>query len=158
MIKKEFIKHENTAQQILQSTIHASKETIFQYLATTEGISQWFPQLSFKQEDNQLYLLFDMGDGTFEKMKVYELKKDEKIVFEWAGGDVAFQLSDTDEGTLLKLKETLPLSFGTVSQDFTGWYFHMGNIKRISETGEIEEMNKQELEKFEEEVEQELFG
>lgn len=82
MIKKEFLKNENNAQQILQSTIQASKETIFHYLATTEGISQWFPQLSFKQKGTQLYLSFDMGDGTFEEMKVFEFKKDEKIVFE----------------------------------------------------------------------------
>lgn len=34
----------------------------------------------------------------------------------------------------------------------------MGNIKRISESGKIEEMDRQELDKFEKEVEQELFG
>lgn len=158
MIKKEFLKNENNAQQILQSTIQASKETIFHYLATTEGISQWFPQLSFKQKGTQLYLLFDMGDGTFEEMKVFEFKKDEKIVFEWAGGEVAFQLADANEGILLTLTEKLPLSFETISQDFSGWYSHMGNIKRISESGKIEEMDRQELDKFEKKAEQELFG
>ncbi|XVL41336.1 hypothetical protein AAA451_00630 [Staphylococcus equorum] len=36
--------------QTLKIDIDGDKETIFNYLSTTEGIQQWFPQLSFKKE------------------------------------------------------------------------------------------------------------
>lgn len=36
--------------QTLKIDIDGDKETIFNYLSTTEGIQQWFPQLSFEKE------------------------------------------------------------------------------------------------------------
>ena len=39
--------------QTLKIDIDGDKETIFNYLSTTEGIQQWFPQLSFEKKRSE---------------------------------------------------------------------------------------------------------
>ncbi|MBY8909057.1 hypothetical protein ACBR55_10300 [Salinicoccus roseus] len=44
-------KDENNAYQTIRAEIDATPEAIFSYIGTTEGIRQWFPQLSFRQDE-----------------------------------------------------------------------------------------------------------
>lgn len=158
MIQREYSKDSKNAYQILKTIIQADKSTIFRYLSTTDGISSWFPQLSIDAKENKGFVFFDMGDDTFEKMSLLDFKTDENIAFEWASGKVEFQLKETEEGTQLILKETLPLDFSAIPQDFTGWFVQMTNIKSVLETNSVADLNKTEIQKVREQIKQELFN
>ena len=67
------------------------------------------------------------------------------MLFLWASGKVEFYLEDIQEGTKLTLKETLPLDFKALPQDFTGWYVQLKNIKAIVETDRQAKINPDEI-------------
>lgn len=153
MIERNYKKSETSAKQVLKTIIQAEAKTVFHYLATTEGISNWFPQLSIDLTDEEQALLFDLGDGTFEKMALLDYSTNEQISYEWASGRVEFHLEKVDNGTQLILTETMPLDFKGLPYDFAGWYVQMQNVKSVSETGEPAKINKEEIKAIRQEVE-----
>ena len=157
MMERNYSKDTKNAYQTLSTTIQANKEEVFFHLATTEGISSWFPQLSITKEKDAAFVLFDMGEDTFEKMSLVDYKTDDYIAFEWAAGKVEFQLEEASEGTQLILKETLPLSFSAIHEDFTGWDVQMKNIKQVLETGTVGKVDPSEIKKVKETIKKNLF-
>ncbi|WP_342387573.1 hypothetical protein [Salinicoccus bachuensis] len=129
-------KDENNAYQTIRTEIDATKERIFNYIGTTEGIRQWFPQLSFRKTGDEHQLLFDLGDEKYEEMDVLVHEEPEHIRFTWDIGEVDMRLKSSGYYTELIFEERLPYAFGPVTQDFTGWQFQVENIKHIAETGE----------------------
>lgn len=148
MIEKQYSKDETHVKQKLSIKIDADKKEIFHYLATTEGISLWFPQLSIEDK----LVLFDMGDGIFEKMQLLDYKTDDHISYEWATGQIKFRLEDATDGTHLILEETLPHDFLAIPEDFTGWFVQMKNIKSVVETGSSATINREEILAVKEEI------
>lgn len=153
MIEREYATNSTHAQQTLSVVIDAEAEKVFRYLATTEGISSWFPELSFN-EDREV--LFDMGDGSFERMAVESIETNHSISYEWGTGKVTFQLIEHDGKTKLTFTEGLPFTFETVSQDFAGWDFHMKNIKDVVETGSVNEMYMEDFKMRKAQIEEEI--
>ena len=148
MIEKQYSKDETHVKQKLSVKIDADKKEIFHYLATTEGISLWFPQLSIEDK----LVLFDMGDGIFEKMQLLDYKTDDHISYEWATGQIEFRLENDTDGTQLILEETLPVDFAAIPEDFTGWFVQMQNIKSVAETGSSATINREEILAVKEEI------
>lgn len=156
MIRKDYSINKEKVTQTLTTEIEADRKTVFKYLATTEGISAWFPQLTLSKEDDEQLVLFDMGDGTYEKMALLDYKTDEHISYEWASGKVSFTLEDTVSGTKLQLKEELPKDFPAIPEDFTGWYVQMTNVKSVSETGKVAKLDKEHIHSVKEAIRSEL--
>jgi len=50
MIEQHYSKDTSHAYQTLITNIHATKTEVFRLLATTDGISSWFPQLSINKK------------------------------------------------------------------------------------------------------------
>lgn len=148
MIEKQYSKDETHVKQKLSVKIDADKKEIFHYLATTEGISLWFPQLSIEDK----LVLFDMGDGIFEKMQLLDYQTDDHISYEWATGQIEFRLESATDGTQLILEETLPVDFAAIPEDFTGWFVQMQNIKSVAETGSSATINREEILAVKEEI------
>ena len=148
MIEKQYSKDETHVKQKLSVKIDADKKEIFHYLATTEGISLWFPQLSIEDK----LVLFDMGDGIFEKMQLLDYKTDDHISYEWATGQIEFKLESATDGTQLILEETLPVDFAAIPEDFTGWFVQMQNIKSVAEKGSSATINREEILAVKEEI------
>lgn len=148
MIEKQYSKDETHVKQKLSVKIDADKKEIFHYLATTEGISLWFPQLSIEDK----LVLFDMGDGIFEKMQLLDYKTDDHISYEWATGQIEFRLESATDGTQLILEETLPVDFAAIPEDFTGWFVQMQNIKSVAEKGSSATINREEILAVKEEI------
>ncbi|MCG1010731.1 SRPBCC domain-containing protein [Salinicoccus sp. ID82-1] len=128
-------KDERNVYQTIREVIAASPQHVFSYLGT-EGISQWFEELSFSETESGKKLIFDLGDGTFEEMEVLVYEMPGRIGFTWDVGEVYFTLEPADNETELKLEQRLPFEFGHIAQDFTGWQFQVKNLKHISETGQ----------------------
>ncbi len=145
MIEREYATNRTHAQQVLSVVIHADAEKVFHYLATTEGVSSWFPELSLDEEGKEV--LFDLGDGSYERMNILSLEKNHSISYEWGTGKVTFQLVEHDGKTKLTFTEVLPFTFETVSQDFAGWDFQMKNIKDMVETGKTADMQMEDFQR-----------
>ena len=152
MIERKYSKDKTHATQTLTTLIQADKEAVFHYLATTEGISSWFPQLSIADETKEKSLVFDLGDGAAEKMALFDYITNEHIAFEWATGKVEFHLEESDKETKLILTETLPLNFNALVPDFTGWFIQMKNVKSVVETGQAATIDKDEIQMIQSEV------
>lgn len=148
MIEKQYSKDETHVKQKLSVKIDADKKEIFHYLATTEGISLWFPQLSIEDK----LVLFDMGDGIFEKMQLLDYQTNDHISYEWATGQIEFKLESATDGTQLIVEETLPVDFAAIPEDFTGWFVQMQNIKSVAETGSSATINREEILAVKEEI------
>ncbi len=140
-MKAIYSKDNEAAYQRLSLAIEAAPDEIFYYLGTTEGIRQWFPQLSFLKENETHKLIFDLGDSEFEKMEVSEYNAPKTIGFTWDVGYVRLGLKEIGQNTEFTLEERLPFEFEDIPRDFTGWQFQVQNIKHISETGHPKDMN-----------------
>lgn len=76
-MKVIYSKDREAAYQTLSIDIEADAGEMFPYLGTTKGISQWFPQLAFSEDENILKLTFDLGDGNYEELEVREYDEPE---------------------------------------------------------------------------------
>ncbi len=126
--------------QRVTEIIHADYDHVYSYLATNK-ISEWFPELSFKQVDATEKLVFDMGEGEPELYYTIMVNRlNQEIKFQWDDGVVHIKLDPTENGTVLTLEEQMPLNqeLDQIANDFVGWYFQVLNIRTISETGDPE--------------------
>lgn len=155
-MKAVYSKDKQAAYQTLSIEIEGAPKEIFYYLGTTEGITQWFPELAFTKEENNHKLIFDLGDGDYEEMEVQEYHEPNVIGFTWDIGYVRMVLEESGENTMLTFEERLPFEFETIARDFTGWQFQVKNIKHISETGEAKDMDAVDFREEEAKVDAEL--
>lgn len=153
MIVREYSKSPDSSQQTLSIVIDAPPKKVFETLATTNGISSWFPELSFK---NAGTILFDMGDGNVEPLEVYEFKSNERLAFDWFSGTITVHLNAYDGKTKLTFNEVVPETFQNISRDFAGWDAHMTNIKDVVETGNVEELDMDAFNEQQNKIETEL--
>ncbi|WP_323703464.1 SRPBCC domain-containing protein [Mammaliicoccus sp. Dog046] len=124
------------AYQTITINIQAPQAHIFKLLATTDGIQQWFPQLSFEEEKAGSRLLFDLGNDQYEYFNITDYEPKHHIAYTWDNGHVDFTLEETNENVQLTFKEALPYTFKTIGNDFTGWYFQIQSVKKLAETGQ----------------------
>ncbi|MBL0848334.1 hypothetical protein MXL97_11240 [Mammaliicoccus fleurettii] len=127
---------ETHAHQTITTNIHSHKSHIFKLLGTTTGIQQWFPELSFEEEKEGSRLAFDLGDNQYEYFDITNYESDSRIAYNWDQGHVDFTLEENGDTTTLTFKESLPYTFQTIANDFTGWYFQIQSVKKLAETGQ----------------------
>ena len=121
--------------QTLKINIDADKEAIFNYLSTTEGIQQWFPQLSFETREVHGKMYFHLEEEDDLEMTITHFEENKVVGFTWDIGTVKFELNRKNQQTELTFIEYLPFEFPNIILDFAGWQFHMESIKSIAETG-----------------------
>lgn len=130
-----YSKDEQGAYQTLKIIIEQDVATVFKLLSTTEGIQQWFPQLSFEDRQVGGKMKFQMDGQDDEEMEITAFEENETIGYTWDIGTVRFDLHDTGKETVLIFDECLPFAFPHIILDFAGWQFQMKNIKQVAETG-----------------------
>ncbi|MEB7816150.1 SRPBCC domain-containing protein [Mammaliicoccus sciuri] len=127
---------ETHAHQTIDVSIHSHKSHVFKLLGTTEGIKQWFPELSFEEERAGSQLIFDLGNNEYEYAKITDYHPNDHIGYDWDQGHVDFSLEENGDTVTLTFKESLPFTFETIANDFTGWYFQIQSVKKLAETGQ----------------------
>lgn len=127
---------ETHAHQTIDVSIHSHKSHVFKLLGTTEGIKQWFPELSFEEERAGSQLIFDLGNNEHEYAKITDYHPNNHIGYDWDQGHVDFSLEENGDTVTLTFKESLPFTFETIANDFTGWYFQIQSVKKLAETGQ----------------------
>ncbi|PHK50535.1 SRPBCC domain-containing protein [Staphylococcus edaphicus] len=151
-----YSKDEQGAYQTLKITIKQDAATVFKYLSTTEGIQQWFPQLSFEDRKVGGKMKFHMDGQADMEMEITAIEENETIGFTWDIGTVRFDLHDSGNETVLIFDECLPFEFPHIVLDFSGWQFQMESIKRVVETGSPLDQKDCDFDSKKQEIEEKL--
>lgn len=121
------------AQLIIDTEINVAKSNVWQLLATTEGLIQWFPEMQAENLPEDGKLSFVQGDF-YEEMPLLEYVEEAILSYEWATGRVSFNLKEVDpDKTIVHFQEFLPYNFENLAQDLAGWTMKMERLKAISE-------------------------
>lgn len=111
-------------------------EEIWDFMATNDGLSKWFPELSLKNEE----LHFNMDDF-HEVMIVIENEKNETLYFNWDKAKVRFTLEDNVNQREVKLNEEMEFDFPNKVNDMTGWLVHMTRLEKIFNNEKAESLD-----------------
>jgi uncharacterized protein YndB with AHSA1/START domain len=95
---------------------------VWSMLTENEKLSQWFAELSVDDLREGGLIKFDMQDGTFEEMKILELKMHSILEYTWGEDKVRFELSQGADGCCLNLIEEIKKITKHTPRDLAGWH------------------------------------
>ncbi|MBO9605226.1 MAG: SRPBCC family protein [Paenibacillaceae bacterium] len=94
---------------------------VWAYLTEDGKLQRWFPELSVAELREGGSIRFDMGDGTFEEMRITELEPSAVLAYTWADDHVRFELKPVPGGCRLTLLETIRRITPHTPKDLAGW-------------------------------------
>ncbi|MCG7339285.1 SRPBCC domain-containing protein [Staphylococcus sp. ACRSN] len=147
-----YIKNDKGVYQTIEILINEQPSTVFNYLTTTKGIQQWFPQLYVENRSEHGNLYFHIENDQDLKMDILQFDEPKTFEFTWDTGTVRFQLAEKHNQTILTLKEYLPYEFPHIIIDFSGWQYQMESLKKLIEQGEIIEQSEFDFESNQQEI------
>lgn len=124
-------------------------ESVWAMLTDNSKLKQWFPELEVERLQEGGKILFDMGDGSFEKMEIVEFQEGQLLAYEWDEGTVRFDVKAGGNGSTLRMVESFPRITPQTARDLAGWHVCFDVIEAILEGRQID--RKQEWEKEHEE-------
>jgi uncharacterized protein YndB with AHSA1/START domain len=120
----------------------SSPDTVYQALASVEGLSDWWTRDTLGQSKVGGTLQFRFGDGGFD-MKVQELEPGKRVAWkvadgpeEWLGTKVGFDLKQNGDWTVVLFKHQgwkAPVEF--MHHCSTKWAVFLLSLKSLVETG-----------------------
>lgn len=120
------IAHIQKAEQGYMATFERSLkhpvQQVWSFLTENDRLQQWFPELIVDELIEGGTIRFDMGDGSFEKMTILELKPLSVLEYTWDKDRVRFELSGTDGGCRLVFIEKLAKITDHTPRDLAGWH------------------------------------
>lgn len=121
-------KHEDHYLLQVAFETQADQQTLWQTIATSQGVKQWFLELSYDQDYKTL--IFSMPELDFrEEMAILAYQPESKVSFDWAGAQVDFAFSSADQGGRLVFAETMPFDFPNPENDMAGWLVHLTRLQ-----------------------------
>ncbi|MDF2541570.1 MAG: hypothetical protein K0S47_1288 [Herbinix sp.] len=139
-----------------QRHFNTSVEEVWSWLTTNKKLSQWFSEISIDNLREGGFVMFDMQDGTFVEMEIYELKDNSVLEYNWGEDRVRFELYPEAGGCLLLLKEKLQKITDHTPKDLAGWHVCLDVIQTLIDNrtlGNREFEWKKWYEKYIEEIE-----
>ncbi|MCR8656445.1 SRPBCC family protein [Paenibacillus endoradicis] len=127
-----------TMERVLNHSIH----NVWNMLTDNSKLTQWFSEL--KVEDLRIdgTISFDMGDGTYEYMKILDVQAPYLLQYTWAEDNVRFQLSEVDGGSKLIFCEEISKVTEHTPRDIAGWHVCLDVIQAILDGEIIEDRTK----------------
>ncbi|MFD2043886.1 SRPBCC family protein [Ornithinibacillus salinisoli] len=119
-------------------------------------LQQWFDELHVEDLRQGGTILFDMGDGTYEEMKITELDHQAVLEFDWDKDRVRFHFMEEDNGCELTLIETINELTEHTPKDLAGWHVCLDVIEALldgTDYGPREKSWKKWYEKYKEALE-----
>jgi len=132
-------------------------EKVWSMLTENKQLQKWFAELRVDELREGGLIKFDMGDGTFEEIKILELKTNCLLEYTWGEDIVRFELFQEAEGCLLVLDEMIVELTNHTSKDLAGWHVCLDVIEHLlnkSEVGSREEAWKKLYQEYKKAVEQ----
>ena len=122
--------------------INASKEKVFEAISTANGLSNWWTIQTTGDPAFGGTLAFRFGDHEGPQMKVIELVRNEKVVWEcispegWKGHTFTFALDENDGKTRVRFSQ----DGWTEQADFYAscsfsWARYMESLRQFCQTG-----------------------
>lgn len=96
-------------------------EKVWAMLTDNEKLAKWFSELRVDDLREGGVIKFDMQDGTFEEMKILELKLHSVLAYTWGEDEVRFELYPEPEGCRLVLIEKINKITAHTPRDIAGW-------------------------------------
>lgn len=148
-------KEENGVQLTLSFSIQGTKEKVWEFIHTKEGLATWFPELRYEENEIEDQLLF-VANGITEKLQILKDEPFKTFSFQWAEAEITFLIIEKDENSItLIFKEQAPFSFPDLTNDLTSWTLQMVHL-----TNQVEnipyEFNQERFEEIKKEYRQQL--
>ena len=112
-------------------------EKVWAYLTENDKLQQWFPELAVESLQVDGRITFDMGDGSFEEMKILSLEPRRLLEFTWDRDVVAFELEQTAEGCIVVFVEKLSTIMDHTPRDLAGWHICLDAIYTLLDGKEL---------------------
>lgn len=97
-------------------------EQVWAILSENEKLEKWFSELQIDDLREGGAVKFNMPDGTFEELKITELRMNTILEYMWGEDRVRFELYPEHDGCLLILKEKMNKITDHTSKDLAGWH------------------------------------
>jgi len=118
---------------IFERKLNQPVEEIWSWLTDNDKLAQWFPELRVGRLHEGGFMKFDMGDGTFEEMRITDLKIGSVLEYTWGEDRVRFELSSEQaDGSRLILKEQLEKWTDHTPKDLAGWHVCLDVIAALA--------------------------
>lgn len=99
-----------------------SVEKVWSSLTENEKLKKWFPELRVDDLREGGVIMFDMQDGSFEEMRILELKPHSVLEYTWGEDRVRFELEPEPTGCCLVMIEKIVKLTGHTPKDLAGWH------------------------------------
>ncbi|OIK06060.1 activator of Hsp90 ATPase 1 family protein [Bacillus sp. MUM 116] len=99
-----------------------SVQEVWAWLTENDKISQWFSELRVEELREEGAIVFQMPDGTMDKLTISELKTYSVLEFSWWENTMRFELSPEADGCRLVLTEKLKEITDHTPKDLAGWH------------------------------------
>ncbi|GAA0136306.1 SRPBCC family protein [Paenibacillus sp. YSY-4.3] len=116
-----------------------SVQEVWSWLTENDKLAQWFPELRIDDFREGGAVKFDMQDGTFEELKIIELKPNSMLEYAWGGEDqVRFELYPDAGGCRLVFIEKLDQITDHTPKDLAGWHVCLNVIQKLMDGQTVE--------------------
>ncbi|WP_102345653.1 SRPBCC family protein [Bacillus sp. Marseille-P3661] len=95
---------------------------VWSWLTENDKLEKWFSELEIDDLSEGGIIKFDMQDGTFEEMKITNLKVFSVLEFTWGEDLVRFELEEKNNGCRLLLIEEINKVSMHTPKDLAGWH------------------------------------
>lgn len=126
----------------MQRVMNHSIDDVWSMLTNNSKLSQWFSELKIEDIRVEGLISFDMGDGTYEYMKILNVQPPYILQFSWAEDNVRFELSVIDGGTQLVFCEEITQVTAHTARDIAGWHVCLEVIEAILDGKTIKDRTK----------------
>jgi uncharacterized protein YndB with AHSA1/START domain len=128
-----------------QFTIKAPVAKVYESISQISGLKSWWTTDTEGEEKQGGVIRFGFGPGSFNKMKINSLKKDQVVRWhcvdgpsEWIGTRLGFELSeDKDKQTVVKFDHS---GWKEAGEFYASCNYHWGlfmrSLKALCETGQ----------------------
>ncbi|WP_341300810.1 SRPBCC family protein [Lysinibacillus sp. FSL H8-0500] len=99
-------------------------DTVWAAVTKNENLQKWMGNLEIIELGKNRKIHFNMNDGTdaYEEIAITDYAEQEILEFDWAADTVRFELSSTENGSLLLLVETMRELTAHTPKDLAGWH------------------------------------
>ena len=113
-------------------------EEVWSYLTDNEKLPRWFPELHVDELRKGGVIKFDMGDGPFDELSIFDLKVNTVLEFSWWKDTVRFELTEESKGCSLRLIEKINTITDHTPRDLAGWHVCLDVIEALLDGRTIE--------------------
>lgn len=120
-------------------TLASSPENVWNMFMDNEKLKEWFDELTMYDPREGGTIRFDMGNGSFEDLKIYEFEEPSVLAFDWFGDRVKFQITPDQANTLLTFTEEFQSITDQTAKDLAGWHVCLLVIEGLLDGPIVEE-------------------